>query len=212
MENTRERLTALMEERGEDCLSLSKMLGRNAAYVQQFLKRGVPRKLQEDDRRTLAEFFGVDESELGGLPPEARGASAAVTMVRRMQLGASAGSGALDAGEQATGQFGFDPRWLRKLSTNPSKLSIIQVAGDSMEPTLADGDDIMVDEGDSATSLRDGIYVIRYDDTLLVKRLSVGPAGKLTVISDNPAYPSIDAKTRTVDVIGRVVWTGRRVR
>lgn len=212
MDQVRERLTALMEARGEDCLSLSKFLGRNAAYMQQFLKRGVPRRLQEDDRRKLAEFFGVDESELGGLPPEMRGASAAVTMVPRLRLGASAGGGALDPAERATGQFGFDPRWLRKLSPNPAKLSIIQVAGDSMEPTLADGDDIMVDEADGAAQLRDGIYVIRYDDALLVKRLATGPAGALTVVSDNAAYPPIEVKPGGLEVIGRVVWTGRRVR
>ena len=62
MDDVRNRLQDLMDERGDDCLSISRMLGRNAAYFQQFLKRGVPRKLKEDDRRVLATYFGIDET------------------------------------------------------------------------------------------------------------------------------------------------------
>ena len=48
---------------------------------------------------------------------------------------------------------------------------MIRVAGDSMAPTLGDGDDILVDRGDGAERLRDGIYVLRLDGALVVKRL-----------------------------------------
>ena len=62
----RQALDVLIRQRGEDYSSLSRLLGRNAAYIQQFIKRGTPKKLSEDDRRTLARYFGVDERELGG--------------------------------------------------------------------------------------------------------------------------------------------------
>ena len=58
-------LETLIVDRGEDFASLSRLLGRNAAYVQQFIKRGTPKKLAEDDRRTLARYFGVEETLLG---------------------------------------------------------------------------------------------------------------------------------------------------
>ena len=89
---------------------------------------------------------------------------------------------------------------------------MIRVAGDSMLPTLADGDNILVDT-DDRERLRDGIYVLRTDDALLVKRLSVNPATKrLAIRSDNDAYPSWDdCDPATVAVIGRVVWVGRRL-
>ncbi len=55
----RAALERLIRERREDYAGLSRLLGRNAAYVQQFIKRGVPRKLDPDDLRLLARYFGV---------------------------------------------------------------------------------------------------------------------------------------------------------
>lgn len=210
MDEVRTHLENLMEERGDDCLSISRLLGRNAAYFQQFLRRGVPRKLKEEDRRILATYFGVDEVELGGpVPPQT---SISTMMIPRLRLGASAGPGAHAGTEILDGQIGFESKWLRKLSASPDALSIIQVAGDSMVPTLGDGDDILVDRGDAADRLRDGIYVIRMDDVLMVKRLSLRPAQRLSVLSDNPAYPGwSDVEPETVTIIGRVVWAGRKI-
>ena len=62
--DARNRLGELSKERGASLASLSELLGRNPSYLQQFIKKGSPRKLEEGDRKTLAEFFGVDESEL----------------------------------------------------------------------------------------------------------------------------------------------------
>src|SRR3546814_1736240 len=58
------------------------------------------------------------------------------------------------------------------------KLSTIRVEGDSMVPTLADGDEILVDRSDAGERVRDGIYVLRMDEALIVKRLSVNPAAR----------------------------------
>jgi phage repressor protein C with HTH and peptisase S24 domain len=95
----------------------------------------------------------------------------------------------------------------------PDRLSIIRVQGDSMAPTLGDGDDILVDRGDGAERVRDGVYVLRMDDALVVKRLAVNPAARtLTIRSDNPAYPAAaDCDPGAVEIVGRVVWTGRRI-
>ncbi|MEL7190538.1 MAG: transcriptional regulator, partial [Pseudomonadota bacterium] len=59
----RQRLLDLSQERGASLASLSELLGRNPSYLQQFITKGSPRKLAETDRRTLAQFFGVDERE-----------------------------------------------------------------------------------------------------------------------------------------------------
>ena len=59
-----------------------------------------------------------------------------------------------------------------------------------MAPTLNPGDDIMIDLDDCGERLRDGIYVLRAEDALVVKRLALNPIGRrVTVQSDNPAYP-----------------------
>ena len=86
MEKVTETLDRLIRERGDEYLAISRMLGRNAAYIQQFIKRGVPKKLDEDDRRVLATYFGVSESILGA--PEREGA---LSFVPQLAIGASLG-------------------------------------------------------------------------------------------------------------------------
>src|SRR3546814_9381262 len=69
----------------------------------------------------------------------------------------------------------IDCRWLQEIGVRPPHVSIIRVDGESMSPTLSHGDEIMVDHSDSVGRLRDGIYVLRLDDVLLVKRIAMRP-------------------------------------
>ena len=166
----------------------------------------------------LARYFGVSEELLGGGTPapavsaRVRGTPAVVS-VPRLSLGASAGGGTLDEDERAAGVMAFDARWLRHLGVRPQRVSIIRVDGESMAPTLSDGDDIMVDHDDDAGRLRDGGYVLRLDGVLMVKRIALGPLrGRFSVLSDNAHYPDwTDIDPALVDIVGRVVWTGRRL-
>ena len=209
----RAALARLIAERGEDYAGLSRLIGRNPAYIQQFIKRGSPRRLAESDRRILARYFGVEETALGA-PEAAPGAGAGLRPVPRLDVDAAAGAGAFDGDERDGGHIAFDPAWLRRVARGaPEQLSIIRVAGDSMAPTLVDGDDILVDRGDGAARLRDGIYVLRIEGALVVKRLAPNPAARtLSIRSDNPAYPGWpDCDPAAVDVVGRVVWAGRRL-
>ena len=61
--------------------------------------------------------------------------------------------------------------------------------------------------------LRDGIYVLRVDDALVVKRIALHPVTRrLTVQSDNPAYPDWpDCGMDDINSIGRVIWAGRKI-
>src|SRR4028119_143738 len=106
MEETgaRAALARLIEEQGADYSGLSRMLGRNPAYIQQFIKRGSPRRLAEEDRRLLARYFGVSEEGLGGRPEPRRGQSGRVR-VARLEVGAAAGAGALPDDERARGHI-----------------------------------------------------------------------------------------------------------
>jgi hypothetical protein len=210
---SRAELAHLIAQRRESYMGLSRMLGRNAAYVQQFINRGVPRKLLEKDRGKLARYFGVDESLLGGpvgRPNEAEG----LVAIPRFDVQASAGPGAFPGQEAPVAHLGFDEGLLKQLcNAKSSDLSIIRARGDSMFPTLTDGDDIMVDRSLRGARVLDGIYVLRRDDTLAVKRIAVHPGSRrLTISSDNPAYrtwPECDPSE--IDVIGRVVWAGRKI-
>jgi phage repressor protein C with HTH and peptisase S24 domain len=206
-------LERLCMERGEDFAGLSRMLGRNSAYIQQFVRRGVPRRLGEEERRKLARYFAVPEALLGGPSDEARAPNGLVSVIRH-PVSVSAGPGAIVSEELGKPCFAFDERWLKALTPSlPSNLSIVRVEGDSMAPTLNAGDEILVDLGDGGARLRDGIYVLRIDDALVVKRVALNPVGRrVTVQSDNPAYPDWpDCGLDTINCIGRVIWSGRRI-
>lgn len=209
-QNPRAALQRLILENGDDYAGLSKLVGRNAAYIQQFIKRGSPKKLPETERGILARYYGVEETLLGG--PAKEVVKSSIHLIPKLAVGASAGAGAINDRETLAGQIGFDENWLRKQGLDPARLSLIRVESESMSPTLNDGDDIMVDDRAATTALRDGVHVIRLDDMLMVKRIAVGPNGRLSVLSDNPAYPGWpDLDGASVTIIGRVVWAGRRL-
>ncbi|WP_409349303.1 S24 family peptidase [Sphingobium indicum] len=219
MEKVRAFLDEMIAERRSTYSDISRLIGRNPAYIQQFIKRGTPRRLDEEDRRIIAQFLGISEHLLSGLPlretesapPPTRARSISVP---RLSLGASAGGGTLDIEERATESVAIDCRWLQEIGVRPPHVSIIRVDGESMSPTLSHGDEIMVDHSDSVGRLRDGIYVLRLDDVLLVKRIAMRPRrGEFSILSDNSLYPSwSNIDPALVAIVGRVVWAGRILR
>lgn len=211
-DGARARLLELSQARGVSLASLSDFLGRNPSYLQQFIRKGSPRRLEEEDRRKLAAFFGVAEDELREAQDKSYAQSRNPTEwieVPRLDLGASAGPGRVAEGEAAFDTFRFSRRWLAEQGLDGAQLSAITVAGDSMEPVLNDGDEILIDR--SPRPFRDGIHVVRLGDALLVKRVAQSGAGRLALLSQNLAYPPIEVAADEVTIIGRVVWKGGRI-
>lgn len=202
----RAALDALVTASGESYAALSRLLGRNAAYLQQFVRRGSPRRLAERDRRVLAAYFGVDEAALGA--PASSAGRAAMVAVPRIDAAASAGPGALVEEDREGGVARLDPALLRRLGVRAADVSLILAQGESMLPTIADGDELLVDTRDRRVGARGGVFVIRLDGVLMVKRLSQR-AGGLVVGSDNPAFPALDGTS--AEVVGRVVWLSRNL-
>lgn len=60
----RQRLLRLLRRNRTDLRNASLAVGRNPAYLHQFVSRGTPRILPEDVRERLAALLGVDDSEL----------------------------------------------------------------------------------------------------------------------------------------------------
>jgi phage repressor protein C with HTH and peptisase S24 domain len=126
---------------------------------------------------------------------------------------ASAGPGALVSEEYQEYSLAFPPSYLKTLtSSSPKNLSIISVKGESMEPTLLDNDIVLLDLSKTNLSY-DGLFVIRFDDALHVKRVGRSPKkGHITIISDNKdLYPPMTAAVADLEPVGRVLWYGRKV-
>ena len=90
--DARDRLAELADQRGVSLAALSRLIRRNGTYLQQFITKGSPRRLAEQDRRVLAQFFGVAEVELGlsiGKSYEAEEWAEDFVRIPRLPLGAS---------------------------------------------------------------------------------------------------------------------------
>ena len=210
----RETLVEAAKARGASLAALSRMLSRNPTYLQQYVTKGSPRKLEEEDRRKLAQFLGLSEGALGAPQDKSYKAPTAARLgewveVPRLAVDASAGPGALGAEEVAFDAFRFSRKWLTEQGLEAAQLSAIRVIGDSMEPLLREGDEVLVDLRQQ--TFRDGIHVVRLDDTLLVKRVAAQGGGRFALLSQNPAYPPIAVTGEDFAVIGRVVWKSGRL-
>ena len=129
----------------------------------------------------------------------------------RYDVYASAGHGYGVDGEENLYPLAFRRDWLLyHIGGQFDKLSVIVVKGDSMEGVLNDADTILVNHAD--TTPRDGIYVLRIDNEIYVKRINHQP-GKLIVSSANKEYSSFEINLHddsiNFAVIGKVVWLGR---
>jgi phage repressor protein C with HTH and peptisase S24 domain len=131
------------------------------------------------------------------------------------EVKASAGDGRLVEAEEKTHLISFEPEWLNKeIGVNPNDVFLMLVDGDSMYPTLKNDAMIMVNRNFSGLS--DGIYVMRHDHNLLVKRLQMLPGGIIKVKSDNNMYEPWEINKEhlngtDIELIGRVVWSGQRM-
>lgn len=207
----RRRLHDEARERGHSLAQLSRLLGRNPAYLQQYVARGSPRHLDEPDVHKIAEFLGISPGAIrtrfmasANDDTEARDYYA----IPRLPLDASAGPGRVGTQEIPYDTIKFSRRWLREMGLEGADLSAIRVEGDSMEPDLRSGDEIFVDRNKRAG---EGIFVVRIGDALHVKQVRASAPGTIVLVSINSAYAPLELSREEVEVIGRVVWKGGRV-
>ena len=135
-------------------------------------------------------------------------------MFPRYEIEAGAGPGRNVQSEQVVDFVSFKEEWVQNFLRVPRKdLALLSVKGDSMNPTLNDGDMILVDL--RSERIEDSaIYVLEFDDALLVKRIQRKLDGSIVIKSDNQLYDAeILQKDRAgaLKIIGRVVWSGRRM-
>ena len=138
----------------------------------------------------------------------------AYIQVPHYDVRASAGNGSVVHEENVVDHLVFKRDWIvRSMGLNPKALALIDVRGDSMSPTINDGDLILLDtrEGQQTT---EGIYAINLAGGLLVKRLRLRLSGTIEVVSDNERYGTetiSGEQLAQLHIVGRVVWQGRRI-
>jgi len=123
---------------------------------------------------------------------------------------ASAGHGAVIDEEPVKSRLAFKQAWLRgEMGLTPKDCCLIYVTGDSMEPTLRKGDVVMLDRANTLY-IDDGIYCLRFDGGLVIKRVQRINATQIKVMSDNSIYEPYIIGITDAEIVGKVVWAGKR--
>lgn len=229
----RKYLAGLIKDRGSNFKDCSEHIGRSHAYIQQYISKGKPQYLDRGDLESLEEFLGLEAGTLdwgrrGYRPPgnsrqiadkQKNRFSDALTVIPELSIQPEMGDGAIVDIEFQQGIWGFMRDYLSAIVrlSNPANGVIVEVDGDSMEPTLRSGDRVMVDTGN--TKLVPGqVYAVRDEltNTVMVKRLARATEGdpndrRIRVISDNSERATHILPIENIVIIGRVVWMARRL-
>lgn len=134
--------------------------------------------------------------------------------VARYDAAGAAGNGAINFDGPPIDHLAFSKRWLEQNGISAGDSILINVRGDSMEPSIYDGDLVMIDR--RKTQIRSGrIYAFREGESLRIKRLELIPDAAIILRSDNPKYlpehrvgPAMN--TISEGLIGEVVWSGHK--
>ena len=215
MEMTRAKLLELIEakenEPGFSLLRIAKESGVSYDNLKDF-KREKSHLLRGDKLQRLLGYLDNMEKNkrvVSAVPAD----EAYIAEIPVYDVAASAGGGVVIHRENIKYHASFRMDWLRRITNAPLEmLAVISVDGDSMQPTLSPEDTVLIDMTQTYPK-KDGIYVLRYGDDVLVKRIQIDPVRQhATILSDNLAYPPIErVNPEDIKVIGRVLWLGRRV-
>ena len=200
----RQALDDLIREREETYAAVSRLLGRNSAYIQQYIKRGTPARLDRSDIAQLALHFDVPAKLLGGKESPSTPRRSVITVPVIEAKG-------LEIAQERSRIV--DEAWLRRLCNRPAGLAILPIAGEAMQPTLQNGDEVIIQRLRSHDALQDGLYAVRGSSETFVRRIALDPTkNRISVLTDHPAYPSWNGVQRkAINVVGRVIWIGSQV-
>lgn len=122
----------------------------------------------------------------------------------------NAGGDAFIPSEMICGYCAFRKDWLHRVASSPRNAVLVPVRGPSMEPTILNGDMVMIDTGKKR--IYDGcIYAIGIGETISIKRLYPLPDGRIRVTSDNEQYLPEDVLPQDLRIIGQVIWFAREL-
>lgn len=195
----------------EKVTAFSERIGVPQPTVSKYLRAGGSAGPRLDIVAKMAEGIGCSVDWLvwgrGEGPNEQHG----FVRVPRYDSTLAAGGGSWNEGRRRLDDIPFTADFLRKRldRTSTKGLSMLTARGDSMEPTIASGALLLVDEDDRRVI--DGVFAFLLDGDARVKRLRKMMDGVM-LISDNPSYPPetvLGEDQAKLQIIGRVRWVGQ---
>jgi phage repressor protein C with HTH and peptisase S24 domain len=227
------KIREIRQKRGLTQAQLAEKMNTTAPQVVR-LEKG-QRRITLDWIRRFARALDVSEAEIAGYEyaqndtesfDKKKSKDSTVTITELdVRAGAGLAEGALSVTnhtdhegntltvEATRGNWEFPPDYVHELKIKPTTAKIIEVLGDSMEPTLRSGDRVLVDMADRCPS-PPGVFALWDGFGIVVKRIEHllrSDPPRLRITSDNPHHTTYDLTSDEVNIIGRIVWIGRRI-
>lgn len=210
----RKRLEKAIISGGHTFREVSLKIGRKDSYIQQYIKYGFPKRLNELDRHKVCQLLNIAEEDLldddlkqNGITDTIffdteRGSDVAkdFSVIDILAPRAESPLNLMTIGKLAINQKEFYG-WF---NANPLNLKILRQTGDSMEPTIASGSLVIYDT-EQKEYTGEGIYLINYDNHLAFKRLQKYSGEAFVIKSENPRYQDIRCAGDEFEILGRAV-------
>lgn len=212
LETIRKRLEKHILSTNHTFREISLKIGRKDSYIQQYVKYGFPKRLNEVDRKKICQILNLDEKELvddeliksGIRPiPVLENENFRISTEDFVNIDILTPKTAKPLAENIIGRMTLNFREFNALlGANPYNLRLFRMGSDAMEPAFPAGTLILYDS--SVTSYAgDGIYIINLNGTADIKRLQKTSPDTYTLKTDNPHYQDLYCKETEIEIIGR---------
>ncbi len=162
----------------------------------------------------IAEVLGTTAEHLKGEQADASALARqlGMRMIPDVDIAYSLGGGSIVQDYVTEKKVPFRQDWLdRATRGRPSDVFLTRGDGDSMLPTILDGDDVLVNRAENVIDRQDRIWALGYGELAQIKRVRRLPSGMFQLNSDNPVVSPIEASEDELHVVGRVIWIGRKM-
>jgi len=131
--------------------------------------------------------------------------------VKQLDIRFGMGGGAIYDLPVEAQSMSFSKAWIRQFTTAPVEhLFWASGFGDSMYPTIGDGDLVLVDQSQRTPRIADQVWALNQYGQGMIKRLRATADG-YAILSDNPQVPAASATDGSMEIVGRVVAIVRRI-
>jgi phage repressor protein C with HTH and peptisase S24 domain len=204
--NVGERIRARRKEKKISQSRLAELIGEKGGYVIANWEQGRSEPSIDQTQRAAVAL----ETTASMLIEEEQRFPGNIARIPVYENEAAAGTGCENEEDRLENYLTIREDLVRgELGAAPGDLCVIRIRGDSMTPTISPGEMVILNHRENSVGT-DGVYVIRMNGALLVKRIQNLP-GKLVIISDNPSYPAWTVETKDLPgdfkVLGRVIAT-----
>lgn len=213
----RENLSLLVEQYGS-LAKLNEVLGRRKtdSTLSQIInlspdtKTGTPKTMGDKIARDIESSLGLEHAWMDSDHSESSEADATLITLNRYNVLAGCNpAGAAEVSDLAVVEkIQVTEEWFNQNVSRyrRSGYDIVNASGDSMEPTINDGDVVIIDKRDCDV-MKEGVFCVAYSGGIFLKRVQILPEG-IQFLSDNQLYKPIVARGQEIEsvkIIGRVV-------